>query len=151
MLQVGGRDFKLDLLLYHRELRCLMDFELKIDEFQHKYLSKLEFYLEALDGDVRKPYERPSIGVLRCAAKDHEVVEYALSRALSPALIAEYQLQLPDRKLLQEKLSEFYELAQGARETIEEASATLTPPKKIAHLFAGREKFCKMRTADISV
>jgi hypothetical protein len=69
---------------------------------------KIAFYLEALDRDVRKAHERPSIGVLLCASKDDEVVEYALSRTLSPALIAEYQTRLPDKKLLQAKLHEFY-------------------------------------------
>jgi hypothetical protein len=92
-------------------------FELKIEEFQPEHLGKLEFYLEALDRDVRKPHERPSIGVLLCATKDKEVVEYALSRTASPALIAEYQTQLPDRALLLRKLHEFYELAQSPTET----------------------------------
>ena len=114
LVQVGSKDFRLDLLMYHRELQCLVDFELKIDDFKPEYLGHLEFYLEALDRDVRKSHERPSIGVLLCAGKDDEVVEYALSRSLSPALIAEYQLQLPDKKLLQIKLREFYELAQMA-------------------------------------
>jgi predicted nuclease of restriction endonuclease-like (RecB) superfamily len=112
LLQVGGRDFSLDLLFFNRALNCLVAFELKIDEFQPEHLGKLEFYLEALDRDVRKPHERPSIGVLLCATKDHEVVEYALSRAASPALVSEYQTRLPDKKLLQAKLHEFYELAQ---------------------------------------
>ena len=112
LVQVGKKDFRLDLLMYHRELQCLIDFELKIDDFKPEYLGQLEFYLEALDRDVRKPHERPSIGVLLCAGKDEEVVEYALSRSLSPAMIAEYELQLPDKKLLQTKLREFYELAQ---------------------------------------
>ena len=114
VLQVGGRDFRLDLLFFHRELQCLVAFELKIEEFQPEHLGKLEFYLEALDRDVRKPHERPSIGVLLCATKDNEVVEYALSRTASPALIAEYQTQLPERALLLSKLHEFYELAQSA-------------------------------------
>jgi predicted nuclease of restriction endonuclease-like (RecB) superfamily len=117
VLQVGGRDFRLDLLFFHRELQCLVAFELKIEEFQPEHLGKLEFYLEALDRDVRKPHERPSIGVLLCATKDKEVVEYALSRTASPALIAEYQTQLPDRALLLRKLHEFYELAQSPTET----------------------------------
>ena len=116
VLQVGGRDFRLDLLFFHRELQCLVAFELKIEEFQPEHLGKLEFYLEALDRDVRKPHERPSIGVLLCATKDSEVVEYALSRTASPALIAEYQTQLPDRTLLLRKLHEFYELAQSPTE-----------------------------------
>ncbi len=110
LLQVGGRDFRLDLLFYHRELQCLVAFELKIDEFQPEYLGKLAFYLEALDRDVKKPQENPSIGVLLCAGKDSEVVEYALNRTLSPAMVADYQTKLPDRALLQRKLAEFYEL-----------------------------------------
>ncbi|HVC97828.1 MAG TPA: PDDEXK nuclease domain-containing protein [Pirellulales bacterium] len=111
-LQVGGRDFFVDLLFYHRGLACLLAFDLKVEQFEPEHLGKLEFYLEALDRDVRKPHEGPSIGVLLCATKDHEVVEYALSRAMSPALVAEYQTRLPDKKLLQAKLHEFYELAQ---------------------------------------
>jgi len=111
LLQVGGKDFRIDLLFYHRELQCLVAIELKIEEFQPEHLGKLEFYLEALDRNVKKPHERPSIGVLLCATKDSEVVEYALSRSVSPALIAEYQTALPDRKLLQRKLHEFYQLA----------------------------------------
>ena len=111
-LQVGGRDFALDLLFFHRGLNCLVAIELKVDEFQPEYLGKLEFYLEALDRDVRKPHEQPSIGVLLCATKDSEVVEYALSRSLSPTLVSEYQTRLPDKALLQAKLHEFYQLAE---------------------------------------
>jgi YhcG PDDEXK nuclease domain len=75
---------------------------------QPEISSKLSFYLEALDRDVRKPFENPAIGVLLCASKDDEVVEYALSRTASPALIAQYETQLPDKALLQSKLHEFY-------------------------------------------
>jgi predicted nuclease of restriction endonuclease-like (RecB) superfamily len=110
-LQVGNRDFALDLLFFHRGLNCLVAIELKIDRFEPEHLGKLGFYLEALDRDIRKPHENPSIGLLLCASKDSEVVEYSLSRTLSPALIAEYQTQLPDKKLLQQKLHEFYLLA----------------------------------------
>lgn len=112
MVQVGGRDFYIDLLFFNRALNCLVAFELKIEEFEPAHLGQLEFYLEALDRDVRKPHEGPAIGVLLCATKDHEVVEYALSRTAPPALVAEYQTRLPDKKLLQSKLHEFYELAQ---------------------------------------
>ena len=108
-IQVGGRDFEIDLLFFHRGLNCLVDIELKIDEFQAEYLGKLEFYLEVLDRDVKRAHENPSIGLLLCATKDHEVVEYALSRSASPTLVAEYQTQLPNKKLLQAKLHEFYE------------------------------------------
>jgi len=107
-VQVGGRDFALDLLFFHRGLNCLVAIELKVGRFEPEYLGKLSFYLEALDRDVKKPHENPAIGVLLCASKDQEVVEYALSRTLSPALIAEYQPQLPDKQLLQAKLHEFY-------------------------------------------
>ena len=107
-LQVGGRDFALDLLFFHRGLNCLVAIELKIGRFEPEYLGKLGFYLEALDRGVKKQHEHPAIGVLLCASKDNEVVEYALSRSLSPALIAEYQTQLPDKALLQAKLHELY-------------------------------------------
>jgi predicted nuclease of restriction endonuclease-like (RecB) superfamily len=86
-LQVGKRDFALDLLFFHRGLNCLVAIELKVGRFEPEYLGKLGFYLEALDRDVKKPHENPAIGVLLCASKDDEVVEYALSRSLSPALI----------------------------------------------------------------
>lgn len=107
-LQVGGRDFALDLLFFHRGLNCLVAIELKVGRFEPEYLGKLGFYLEALDRDVKKPHEQAAIGVLLCASKDDEVVEYALNRSLSPALIAEYQTHLPDKALLQAKLHEFY-------------------------------------------
>lgn len=109
-LQVGGRDFALDLLFFHRGLNCLVAIELKVGRFEPEYFGKLEFYLEALDRDAKKPHEQPAIGVLLCASKDSEVVEYALGRSLSPALVAEYQCQLPDKALLQAKLHEFYRL-----------------------------------------
>ncbi len=107
-LQVGRRDFALDLLFFHRELNCLVAFELKVGRFEPEYLGKLSFYLEALDRDVKKQHENPAIGVLLCASKEDEVVEFALNRTLSPAVIAEYKTKLPDKKLLQEKLHEFY-------------------------------------------
>lgn len=110
-VQVGKRDFYLDLLFFHRGLRSLVAFELKVGEFEPEHLGKLGFYLEALDRDHRRADENPSIGVLLCKSRDRDVVEYALSRSLSPALVAEYQTQLPDKALLKAKLDEFYELA----------------------------------------
>ena len=109
-VQVGDRDFALDLLFFHRGLNCLVAIELKVERFEPEHLGKLNFYLEALDRDVRKPHENPAIGVLLCASKDSEVVEYALSRSLSPALVAQYQTQLPDKQMLAAKLHEFYAL-----------------------------------------
>ncbi len=115
-LQVGGRDFALDLLFFHRGLKCLVAVELKVERFEPEHLGKLNFYLEALDRDVRKAHENPSIGLLLCASKDAEVVEYALSRSLSPALVAQYQTQLPDKQMLAAKLHEFYALSAPAVE-----------------------------------
>lgn len=107
-IQVGGRDFALDLLFFHRGLNCLVAIDLKVGRFEPEYLGKMSFYLEALDRDVKKAHEQPAIGVLLCASKDTEVVEYALNRTLSPALIAAYETQMPDKKLLQAKLHELY-------------------------------------------
>ena len=108
-MQVGGRDFALDLLFFHRGLNCLVAIELKVRPVRAGVSRKARTSIsKRLDRDVRKPHEQPAIGVLLCASKDEEVVEYALSRTLSPALIAEYQTQLPDKKLLQAKLHEFY-------------------------------------------
>jgi len=113
-IQVGNQDFAVDLLFFHRDLNALVAIELKVGRFEPEHLGKLNFYLEALDRDVRKPHENPSIGLLLCASKDDEVVEYALSRSLSPALVAEYKTKLPDKALLQAKLHEFLELATTA-------------------------------------
>ena len=107
-IQVGNSDFYIDLLFYHRGLQCLIAFELKTDKFKPEYLGQLNFYLEALDRDVKKDNEKPSIGILLCKDKDYEVVEYALSRSLSPTLVSEYQTKLPDKKLLKQKLHEIF-------------------------------------------
>ena len=96
-------------MFYHRGLQCLVAFELKVDKFKPSHLGQLSFYVEALDRDVKKPHERPSIGVLLCASKDDEVVEYALARTASPTLVAEYQTMLPPRAVLRQKLRELYE------------------------------------------
>jgi len=107
-IQVGNSDFYIDLLFYHRGLQCLVVFELKAEKFKPDHLGQLNFYLEALDRDVKKHNENPSIGVLLCKDKDSEVVEYALSRSLSPTLVSEYKTQLPDKKLLKQKLKEIF-------------------------------------------
>lgn len=107
-LQVGSSDFFIDLLFYHRSLQCLVAFELKADKFRPEHLGQLNFYLEALDRDVKKEHENPSIGILLCKDKDNEVVEYSLSRSLSPTMVAEYRTKLPDKKLLQEKMQQIF-------------------------------------------
>ena len=105
-VQVGGEDFRIDLLFFHRGLQCLVAFELKIGKFKPEYVSKMDFYLEALDRQKKKDNENPSVGMILCASKDDEVVEYAMSRTMSPMLVAEYKLQLPDKTVLQKKLQE---------------------------------------------
>ena len=115
-LQVGNSDFAIDLLFFHRELQSLVAFELKVDKFQPEYLGQLEFYLEALDRDVKKTHENPSIGVLLCRDKDDEVVEYALSRSISPTVVSEYEIKLIPKEILRRKLNEFYELLAGREE-----------------------------------
>ena len=93
-------------------------YELKMEKFKPEHLGQLNFYLEALDRDVKKPKENPSIGVLLCKDKDDSVVEYALSRSLSPTMVAEYQLCLPDKALLQRKLHEIQESLSESEEDI---------------------------------
>jgi len=88
-VQVGGEDFRIDLLFFHRGLQCLVAFELKIGKFKPEYVSKMDFYLEALDRQKKKDNENPSVGMILCASKDDEVVEYAMSRTMSPMLVAE--------------------------------------------------------------
>lgn len=105
-LQVGNQDFAIDLLFYNRNLNCMVAIELKIEKFKPEHLGQLNFYLEALDRDIRKPHEQPSIGILLCNGKDDIVVEYALSRTVSPTLVADYQTKLPSKELLQRKWKE---------------------------------------------
>ncbi len=109
-VQVGKHDYYIDLLFYHRGLSCLVAFELKIGEFKPEYVGKINLYLEALDREVKKENENPSVGVILCASKDDEVVEFALSRSLSPTMVSEYNLKLIDKRLLQRKLKEYIEL-----------------------------------------
>ena len=108
-VQVGNSDFFIDLLFYHRELQCLVAFELKTGKFEPEHLGQLNFYLEALDRNVKKEKENPSIGILLCRDKDDDVVEYALSRSLSPAMVAEYKLHLPDKEVLQQRIKALLE------------------------------------------
>ena len=109
VVQVGMRDYKIDILLHHRGLNALVAVELKICEFKPEYLGKLQFYLEALDRDVKKPHENPSIGLLICKTKDEEVVRYALSRNVSPTIIAEYETKIIKKQILHKKLKELTE------------------------------------------
>lgn len=112
-ITVGGEDFRIDLLFYHRTLRCLVAMELKIGKFKPEYVSKMDFYLEELDRQVKKPDENPSVGLILCASKNDEVVEYAMSRTMSPMMVSRYQLQLPDREVLRKKLQELANIPQN--------------------------------------
>lgn len=107
-IQVGSQDFAIDLVFFHRGLTCLVAIELNVRKFEPADLGQLNFYLEALDRDVKKPHEQPSIGVLLCATKDDKVVEYALARTTSPALVAQYHSMLPSKAVLRRKLHELY-------------------------------------------
>lgn len=111
-IPVGGEDYHIDLLFYHRALRCLVAMELKTGKFKPEYISKMDFYLEGLDRQVKKPDENPSVGLILCASKNDEVVEYAMSRTMSPMMVAQYQLQLPDKDVLRKKLQELANLPQ---------------------------------------
>ena len=114
-VQVGNKDYEVDLLFFHRALQCLVAFELKITDFKPEYLGKMNFYLEALDREHKQLHENPSIGVILCKSKDDEVVEIAMSRSLSPTKVAEYTTKLIDRKLLQAKLHELGQLYEQSR------------------------------------
>ena len=109
-VQVGNTDFFIDLLFYNRALSCLVAVELKVGKFKPEHLGQLNFYLEALNRDVKKPNENPTVGLILCTYKDDTVVEYALSSSLSPAMVADYTLQLPDKKVLTEKIRELTNL-----------------------------------------
>ena len=115
-VQVGNHDYYIDLLFYHRGLSCLVAFELKIGEFKPEYVGKMNLYLEALDREVKKQTENPSVGVILCASKDDEVVEFALSRTLSPTMVSEYRLKLIDKNLLQRKLKEYIDIVEETNE-----------------------------------
>ena len=105
-VQVGNHDFFIDLLFYNRELSCLVAFELKLGEFKAEYLGKMNLYLEALDRDVKKENENPSVRIILCSSKDEDVVEYSISKNMSQTMISEYKLKLIDKKLLENKLGE---------------------------------------------
>lgn len=116
-VQVGTSDFYIDLLFYNRALSCLVPVELKIGKFKPEHIGQINFYLEALDRDVKKPHENPSVGLILCASKDDAVVEYALSRSMSPTMVSDYTFYLPDKKVLQNKLRELADIAMEEDDT----------------------------------
>ncbi len=95
-LEVGGQDFYVDLLFYHRKLRCLVAVDLKIGPFQPEHAGKMNFYLAALDDRDREPGDNPSIGLILCREHNRVVVEYALRHVDAPIGVARYQRMLAD-------------------------------------------------------
>ncbi|MCC7263202.1 MAG: DUF1016 family protein [Candidatus Latescibacteria bacterium] len=91
-LEVEGHDYFIDLLLYHRRLRCLVAIELKVGEFQPEFVGKMQFYLSALDRQVREKGESPSIGIILCKEKRRTIVEYALQPTKKPIGVATYRI-----------------------------------------------------------
>lgn len=109
-LDIGTSTFKADLLFFHRGLQALVAVELKKTKFHPRDLGQLEFYLEALDRDVKRSNENPSIGIILCPEADRVVVEYAMSRSMSPTMIAEYKRILIPQERMQQQLNEFCNL-----------------------------------------
>jgi predicted nuclease of restriction endonuclease-like (RecB) superfamily len=91
-LEVDGKEFFIDLLLFHRRLRCLVAMELKVGDFRPEFVGKMQFYLAALDQQVRQEDENPSIGIILCKEKSRTIVEYALRDARKPIGVATYQI-----------------------------------------------------------
>ena len=108
-LEVGGQNFRCDLLFYHRALQCLVAIELKTTTFDPRDLGQLEFYLEALDQTEKRSNENPSIGILMCKDANPEVVRYALNRSISPTMVSKYEEQLKVGSVIQRSLEEFVE------------------------------------------
>lgn len=94
-----GREGRVDLLFFHRVLKCLVAFELKIGKFKPEYIGKMNYYLSMLDRSERRKDENPSIGIILCAEKDHVDVELALEGVTKPIGVADYQLLLPKKEL----------------------------------------------------
>ena len=115
-IQVGDEDFYIDLLFYNRTLNCLVAFELKTEKFKPEYISKMDFYLEALDRQEKKKNENPSVGIILCASKNEQVVEYTMSRSMSPTMVSEYTVNLIDKKLLENKLKEIKDMVEENEE-----------------------------------
>lgn len=103
-LVVDNETFRIDLLFFHRELKCLVPIELKIGEFKPEYVGKMQFYLAALDEQIKLPHENPSVGLILCRSKKESVVRLTLSKSHKPMKISVYQTKLPDKKLIQQRL-----------------------------------------------
>lgn len=115
-LHISNKHYCIDLLLYHRLLRCLVAVDLRVGEFEPEHVGKMQFYLAALDDMVRLPEENPSVGIILCKSKDRTIVEYALRDSTKPIGVAEYRVsqelpeelegQLPGPEQIEELLQE---------------------------------------------
>ncbi len=107
ILDIGGRENKIDLLFFHRELKCLVAVDLKIGEFEAAHVGQMQKYLAALDEKVRLPNEKESIGLILCKSKNHEEVRFALAKTMSPVKVATYKTKLPNKELIIKRLEQF--------------------------------------------
>ena len=110
-LEVDGKEFFIDLLLFHRRLRCLIAIELKVGEFLPEFVGKMQFYLAALDRQVRQEDENPTIGIILCKEKSRTIVEYALHDARKPIGVATYEITKTLPKALKGQLPSPKEIA----------------------------------------
>ncbi len=124
-LELEGREFFIDLLLYHRELQCLVAIELKIDEFKPEHAGKMNFYLSVLNDRVRKAHEKPSIGIIICKAKERTIVEFALRDVNKPIGVATYSLT----PTLPQELSRFFPTNEQLIERVEALTDALRTTK----------------------
>ena len=120
VVNVNDKEYKIDLLLYHRSLQCLVAVDLKINEFEPEHKGKMEFYLNVLNDKIKLPNENDSIGIIICKYKDRTVVEYSLKNTQNPIGIATYSTSvilpekykefLPNQQLIEERLNDFFNL-----------------------------------------
>ena len=106
-IQVGGKRRRLDLLFYHRALRCLVDVELKAVPFEAEFVGKMDLYLAAIDHEIKRPEENPSVGILLCPTADKIDVRYTLDRSMSPMMVAEYRRLLIPEEVMKKELGEY--------------------------------------------
>ena len=106
-IKVGSKTFKVDLLFYHRALRCLVDVELKAIPFEPEFVGKMDFYLSAIDHEIKREDENPTVGIILCPSAEQCDVRYALDRTMSPVMIAEYRRLLVPEEVMKKSLEEY--------------------------------------------
>ena len=127
-IQVGGKRRRLDLLFYHRALRCMVDVELKAVPFEPEFVGKMDLYLAAIDHEIKRPEENPSVGILLCPTADKIDVRHTLDRTMSPMMVAEYRRLLIPEEVMKKELGEYCSfLKHDARKPL--GRRVPTPPK----------------------